>query len=123
MRKRLLAVMMVVALLFVFAGCATVAEKWEALTPDQKARVIISDFQDQLDNLFHVGKTYVEANPEAIEAWKTDVVPVISTANKTLSHLMELAQIKDVTPDVVYEKMTPLIEDITALLVQLGAIT
>ena len=123
LRKKYLFVVMVLVLLVAVAGCKTVAEKWESLTPDEKARVVIDDFQTQLDNLFHAGKTYVDAHPEAVTVWKQRIVPAFSTANKTLAHLISLAQLEELTPDAVYDEMGPWITEITALLVQLGAIT
>ena len=122
-QKYLFSILSLVLAVTLMSGCAALVEKWKALDPDEKARIILNEGQDQLANLFVVGKTYVDANPEAKEAWQTKIIPVFDTANKTLAHAMALAQVEEITPAEAEAVIQPFLTDIFALLVELGAIS
>ena len=103
-------------------ACAGIQAKWNALTPDQKARVVISDLQGQLNGLFDQGKAYVAAKPQHQALWKSQIVPAIDQANKAIKTVIDLGKIKTLTPDYVYLTINPRIAGVVAWLVQIGAI-
>ncbi len=114
MKKRLIFVPIILACFLM--GCAGVQQKWEALTPDLKARVVINDLQGQLDNLFTQGKAYVTKNPSVYAEWKVKVVPAFSVANKALADVILIGRTKTLTPDMVYAKAQGQINNVVALL-------
>ena len=92
------------------------------VTPDQEARIVLNQVQDNLTVLFDIGKTYVSANPQYQEAWKTKIVPTFDTANKSMAAALALAKEGKYTPADVQAKIMPVINSIVALLAQIGAI-
>ena len=120
MRKfKFLAVLVMVLLL---VGCAGIQAKWGALTPDEKARVVISDLQGQLDNAFTQGKTYVAAKPELQAQWKAKIIPAFDVANKVLASVILVGKTKPLTPEFVYAQAQAQVTNVLNLLIQLGAI-
>jgi enamine deaminase RidA (YjgF/YER057c/UK114 family) len=103
------------------AGCASIQESWDRLTPDQKARVIVNDLQQQLDQAFDTSKAYVALHPEYQATWQNEVVPAFDVANEAMKNVITLAQNGDITPDEVYEQIQPLLNKILALLASIGA--
>ncbi len=103
-------------------SCAGLQEKWNALTPDQKARIVIDDIQSQLDTLFTQSKGYVLANPKYQDQWKTKIVPAFDTANKALASVIILGKTKPLTPDLVYSKVQESVNNVLTLLIQVGVI-
>jgi hypothetical protein len=111
-----------IILCFLLAGCATLQQKWGALTPNEKARIIIGDIQGQLDNLFIIGKDYVTTNPKYQDKWKKEIVPAFSVANQSLASIILLGKTKPLTPEFVYTTIQNNVTIICNLLIQIGAI-
>ena len=117
MYKRKLVLLVLIAM--VLSSCASMAnlqESWNKLTPDEKARIISSGFQTQLDTLFDTGKAYVVANPDKQAVWKTQAVPAFDTCNKALRVYM----IGNTTPEEVYNAIPPLLESVVKSLKAMG---
>jgi len=106
----------------ILAACAGMQEKWDALTPDQKARIIVNDLQGQFNGLFDQGKAYVTAKPEHQALWKASIVPAFDQANKTIKTVTEMGKNKPLTPDYVYQTINPRLVEVVAYLVRIGAI-
>jgi len=119
MKKKLLILLPIILAL---VACAGVQEKWNKLTPDEKARIIIGDFQGQLDNLFDQGKAYVVAHPDKQELWKTKAIPAFSVANQSLASVITLGKTKPLTPDQVYAVVQANVNAVVTLLTQMGVI-
>lgn len=111
--KRLFVLLLVIPILL---ACANFQAKWDALTPDQKARIIISDLQGQLDNAFTSAKAQIGTKPE----WKTKVIPAFDVANKALADVIAIGKTKPLTPEFVYAKVQNQINNVINLCVQLG---
>jgi hypothetical protein len=120
-RYRSLTVVVLLVSLLLFS-CAGIQGKWNALSPDEKARVVVSGMQNQLENLFDTGKAYVGANPQYKEVWKTRAVPAFDLANSTLRAVEVTAQVKGTAPAAIYQQMQPLIDKVMSLLIEIGAI-
>uniref|UniRef100_A0A6M3LG51 Uncharacterized protein n=1 Tax=viral metagenome TaxID=1070528 RepID=A0A6M3LG51_9ZZZZ len=121
-RKRITLTLIIIFLVFGPFGCATLGERWGDLSQDDKCRIIVNDMQDQLINLFEIGKVYVSAHPESQETWKGKIVPAISSANKAIATCILLIEGGDLTPGEAYRFIQPLINEVIGLLVDLGAI-
>lgn len=113
---------LVMVLFLSLVACAGVQEKWNKLTPDEKARIVIGDIQGQLDNFFTTGKAYVTANPKYQDKWKKEIVPAFDVANKALAGVITLSRTKPLTPDMVYATVQAQVNNVLALLIQIGAI-
>lgn len=113
--KRLLAVTLIV-MLFLASACASIQQQWDKLTPDEKARVVIADMQKQLNTLFDTGKQYVTLHPEAKETWQTKAVPAFDLANKALAATIKISSTQGITPDEIYQVVTPLIDKVLQIL-------
>lgn len=120
MRK--LRVVSVLLVLLLAVSCASLQEKWNILTPDEKARIIINDLQDQLTHAFDTGKAYVTAKPEYQEKWKSEIVPAFDVANKTLASVITMGKTKPLTPDIVYNQVQGVVTNVLNLLIQIGAL-
>lgn len=113
----------VICIVMLLVGCSyfgTIQQKWDNLTSDEKARIIVNDMQGQLDNLFNAGKVYVTANPKYAGEWKGKIVPAFDTANKSLATVIALGS--KATPDILYSKIQPQITSIVNMLIAIGAI-
>jgi hypothetical protein len=102
------------------SSCATIQESWDNLTPDEKARVIVNDLQQQLNQAFDTSKAYVALHPEYQAKWQGEIVPAFDVANEAMENVILLAQGGDITPDEVYEQIQPLLNKILALLASIG---
>ena len=101
-------------------SCASVIDlqaRWNKLSEPEKTRIILGGFQDQLDNLFEVGKAHVKANPNQQVVWKSKVIPAFDTANRTLRAFMTMAS---PSPEQVYKDMPVLIQSIVKLMLAMG---
>jgi len=107
---------LLVACLLLLAACAGVQEKWDKLTPDEQARVVINNLQGQLENAFVSAKTQIGTKPE----WKTKAVPAFDLANKTLARVIEAGKTTPLTPAFVYAQVQGLVNDVLNLCTQLG---
>jgi enamine deaminase RidA (YjgF/YER057c/UK114 family) len=112
---------LILTLVVGLTGCATFQENWDALTPDQKARVIVNDLQAQTEHAFDTSKAYVVAHPQYQATWQNEIVPAFNVTNEALKNVIVLAQGGDITPDQVYEQIQPLLNKIVALLDSIGA--
>jgi hypothetical protein len=125
MKKKLFVFLLVLGLVVGMVACSTIQtfqQKWDALTPDEKARVVINDLQEQLDNAFETGKSYVIAHPEFTETWENDILPAFDVANTTLHGVIVAAQAgSTVTPEQVYDEVQPLVTKVINMLVSMGA--
>lgn len=74
--------------LFLFS-CASLQERWDKATEDERARIIISQFQGSLKSSFILAKAFVDANPKYKEEWQTKVVPMFNLCNKLLGDFIE----------------------------------
>jgi len=120
--KRHIKLFLVMTILLAMVACATTQAKWNALTPDEKARIVIGDIQGQLDNAFNTGKTYITANPKYQDKWQKEIIPAMDVANKALAGVITLSRTKPLTPDVVYATVQAQVNNVLALLIQIGAI-
>jgi hypothetical protein len=120
MRKFKILAVVVLALMLV--ACAGIQEKWTALSPDEKGRVVLNDLQTQLSTLFDTGKAFVIANPKHQETWRGEIVPAFDAANKALKASIELSKTKPITPEQAYAQIQPLINSVITLLVSIGAV-
>ncbi len=119
MKRKAIPFLILIVLLTCFA-CAGIQAKWQVLTPDAKARIVISDLQGQLDNLFTQGKAYVTANPSKQVEWKNKVNPSFDVANKALADVIAIGKTKPLTPDFVYARVQNSINLVLSLLNTLG---
>jgi hypothetical protein len=109
--------------LVLLAGCATMTNlqtSWNKLTPNDKARVVVGGFQDQLNNLFDLGRVYVLAHPEKAEQWKTKVIPAFDTANKSLRTYIIMVGMGTATPEMVFKEIPAMIVSVVDLLTVMG---
>ena len=120
--KRRIKLFLVMVILMSLVACTGIQEKWNALTPDEKARIVVNDIQAQLNTLFDTGKAYVVANPQYQEKWRTQVIPAFDLANKTIASATILAKAGKITPDQVYAQVQPVLNSVIALLVSIGAV-
>ena len=122
MKRKFVPLFLSVILLATLVSCVELQEKWRALTPDQKAQVIIGDIQGQLTNAFNTGKAYIATKPEYQEKWKTQIVPAFDIANKALASVIVLGKTKPLTPEFVYAQVQPQVTNVVNLLILIGAI-
>ena len=120
MRNKLKVIAILILFLAFSLACSQGFQaKWNALTPDEKARVIINDLQSQLNTKFDEAKAIVTLKPEYQTIWKTEIVPAFDMANKALKSASILAQQGKMTPDEVYAQITPLIAKVVNLTAKL----
>lgn len=122
MKKKLVLVLLLAVALIGCQYLGTIQAKWDKLTPDEKARVVINDLQGQLNGLFDTGKAYVVQKPEHQAMWKQTLVPAFDQTNKALRTVIDLGKTKPLTPEYVYQTVNPRINEIVAYLVKIGAI-
>jgi len=109
-----------ICLLFVLASCATFQDKWNGLQQNEKARVIVGGVQKELNDLFDIGKAYVDANPDKKEMWKGQVVPAFDTANKTIAAYIVFIGKGEATPEGAVNTLFPLLKSVVNLLASMG---
>lgn len=102
------------------AAGPSLQDQWSKLTPDQQARVVIGGLQKQLDLQFDQAKVIVAANPQYAPVWKSEIVPLFDKANKALKALAETAITVQLTPEAVYAKMQPMINELAIKLMSIG---
>ena len=115
-------ILAVLAMVVMLVACAGIEEKWSALSPDEKGRIVLNDFQTQLNTLFDTGKAFIVAHPEHQAIWKGKIVPAFDTANKGLRTAIELSKTKPITPEQAYAQIQPLINSVINMLVSIGAV-
>ena len=107
---------------FLLCACAGTQEQWDALSNQEKSRIIIAGFQNELNTLFDTGKAYVIANPEYNETWKIKILPAMSLTNEAIASTARLSMTEEITPDMVYSEIQPFINEVIFYLVEIGAI-
>lgn len=112
-----------VFLLITLVGCATLQDQWNKLTPDEQARVIIKGFQRQVTNLLISTEAYVKANPKYAENWKNKILPSAELVKQMLDVLIDLKTTPKLTPDLVYSKVQPLMNNLILFIGEIGAST
>ena len=80
---------LILFLVLFLTGCASLQEKWDRATEDEKARIIISQFQGTLKSSFILAEAFVKANPQYNEVWKTKVLPMFDFTNKILGDFIQ----------------------------------
>jgi len=127
MKKNIAVLVICISLLSCNYGCALfnsaindIQASWNKLTPNERARIVVGGFQDQLKTLFDLGKSYVSSHPEKQTEWKTKVVPAFDTANKSARGYITMVGAGTATPDTVFKEMTPLVVSIANLLTAMG---
>lgn len=101
-------------------GQPTFQEQWNNLTPDQKARVTLNGIQAQLNQQFDQTKLYIGSNPQYSAVWKFEIVPMFDKANKAVKAMIQTAMIGTLTPDQVYLKIQPMINELALKLISMG---
>lgn len=94
----------------------------EFISGNKEARRILNDLQNHLNNLFDTGKEYVTVNPQYQEMWKTQILPAIELANKTIGNTIKLYRQEELTPNKVHSIVQPYINGVIFLLMQIGAL-
>jgi len=107
---------LVMIVLMSLVACATTQEKWNKLTPNEKARIVIGDIQGQLNGAFDSAKLQIGYKPE----WKTKVVPAFDVANKALADVIQIGKTKPLDPAMVYAMVQNQVSNVLNLCVQLG---
>ncbi len=97
-RKSLFLVMVLVWVMLV--GCATLQAKYDKATPDEQARIWVSQGQKSLTTLFVSGQLAAEKDAKFKVEWKAKVLPSIDTANKVIGDIIAKGK--------AGEKFTPL---------------
>jgi len=118
-----LILMLMLIIAFALSGCAyfqTVQKKWNTMTPDEQARVVIAGLQEQLDTKFDEAKLFITGKPELQEFWKKNLVPAFDTCNRSLLKMKDLAQAGKMAPDQVYITFKPKLDQLILYLVKLG---
>ena len=110
----------IVLLAFVMTGCATFQEKWNGLSDQERARVIVGGVQKQLTDLFAAGKAYVAANPDKQDDWKNKVVPAFDTANKAVATYIVMIGQGQATSEGAVKTLFPLLKSVIALMGAMG---
>jgi hypothetical protein len=115
-------IVVLVLALFLVASCAALKPKWNNLTPDEKARIILDGMQEQLNGLWNTANAYVAANPQYQDMWKVNGIPAFDAANKAIRSTVEIAMTEKITPNIVYDKVQPAINSVIGFLVSVGAL-
>ena len=110
----------IVLLAFVMTGCATFQEKWNGLSDQERARVIVGGVQKQLTDLFAAGKAYVAANPDKKDEWQAKVVPAFDTANKAVATYIVMIGQGQATSEGAVKTLFPLLKSVIALMGAMG---
>jgi hypothetical protein len=74
-------------------GCATLQDKWNKATDDERARIILSQTQSSLKIALVTSSAFVAANPKYKDEWKTKVLPMFEVANNILGELIKKGQV------------------------------
>jgi hypothetical protein len=115
-------IVVLILALFLVASCAMLKPKWDNLTSDEKARVILDGMQEQLNGLWNTANAYVAANPQYQDMWKVNGIPAFDAANKAIRSTVEIAMVEKITPNIVYDRVQPAINSVIGFLVSVGAL-
>lgn len=90
--NKVIAAIMVIGLLFSLGACATLQQKWDKATDDEKARIVVSQTQSSLKLAFVASQTFVASNPKYKDEWKNKVLPMFEAANNILGDIIKKGQ-------------------------------
>jgi hypothetical protein len=115
MRKlRNASILMLVLVLAV--GCATLKQKYEAATPIEKASFWIDQFQKTLNVSLKMGAIYVDAHPDLRPMWKEKGIATSKIVQKILDDFTnELAAGKEITPSTIIMAVSSKLNEIVVL--------
>jgi hypothetical protein len=116
MRKKSL--FLVLVLMWVMmAACATLQEKWNKATPQEKSRITISQFQMSVKEMLDAGGLFVDQNPTYRPQWKEKVLPIFKTVNGILDQfILDLDQGKAISFTTIISAVSGKIGEITAII-------
>jgi len=117
--RRSKVVIVILAVLLV-ASCASLQDKWNKLTPNEQARIIVGGFQKTLSSLFDTGKAYVTANPSKLTIWKTKAVPAFDAANQAIFLGIQACIEGKGLPSKMYDSIGPAMKAIDDILLLMG---
>ena len=80
---------LILFLALLLTGCASLQQKWDEATEDEKTRIMISQFQGTLKSSFILAEAFVKVNPQYNEVWKTKVLPMFDFVNKILNDFIQ----------------------------------
>lgn len=92
MKRKLLVGILSLVLLAGLMGCATLQQKWDKATDDERARIIVKQTQGALRINADLTAAFVEKNPQYKDQWKNKVLPMFATANNILGDLIKKGQ-------------------------------
>jgi hypothetical protein len=92
MKRKVVFGLLAMVMLAGLMGCATLQDKWNKATDDERARIIVSQTQSSLKIAFVTSQTFVAANPKYKDEWKTKVIPMFETTNNILGDLIKKGQ-------------------------------
>lgn len=122
-RIRTITFLITMLMLVSVAGCSgKLQAQWNSLSNDEKSRIIINGFQDQLNSLFDTGKSFIEANPIHKDVWQKKAVPAFDLANNGIAKAIRLSLMGSYTPATAYKELQPLIDDVKNVLIAFEAI-
>jgi hypothetical protein len=110
----------IILLLILLAGCASVQEKWDALTPNEQARVIVNGFQKTLSSLFDTGKAYVNLHPDKQALWKDKAIPAFDAANQAIFVGIQACIEGKGIPAKMYDSIGPMMKAVKDVLLLIG---
>ena len=115
--RQFIVIFMMLALVM---ACASLQEKWNKLTPNEQARVIVNGFQKTLSSLFDTGKAYVTANPSKQVIWKTKAIPAFDAANQAIFLGIQACIEGKGLPSKMYDSIGPAMKAIDDILLLMG---
>ena len=86
---RMLGIFLMLIMMVSLLACATLQQKWDKATDDEKARITISQTQKSLKTAFVTSKAFVDANQKYQAEWKTKIIPMFDATNKILKDLID----------------------------------
>lgn len=92
MKRKILVGFVSLVLLAGLMGCATLQQKWDKATDDERARITVSQIQKSLKTTAVLAQAFVASNPKFQNDWKTKVLPMFETANNILGDLIKKGQ-------------------------------
>lgn len=119
-RRTLLYRLLMVVLLMFLVSCASMKDRWDNLTPQEQAQIVLNGLQDQLNLWFDAGKSFVATDPiKYKQEWKTKIVPLFDVANQAIKD----AVVYKKSPGQVYSEVSPTVEKAVTALRSWGVVT
>ncbi len=92
MKRKIASIFISVILLAGLMGCATLQQKWDKATDDERARIVVSQTQKSLKLAFISAQTFIVSNPKYKDDWKNRVLPMFEVTNNILGDLIKKGQ-------------------------------